>query len=180
MNKTQIAKALREAVFAPSKQGPLKVIADVGNLDYYIRRAMESLLLSLTALTADQRIAYLNTALSLIALAKVTVQDVTFTTMRSREEVFGEVDKQLSHEDHAKLVADGAKDEVDKQNQGGEVQGTGDSIQKECVPGNILDIEGRYKGPGQVPQAVQPRAEAPEEKHPFHRGIDRFSSKSED
>lgn len=177
MNKTQIAKALREAVFAPSKQGPLKVIADVGNLDYYIRRAVESLTLSLTALTTDQRVAYLNTALSLIALAKVTVQDVTFTTMRSREEVFGEVDKQLSHEDHARKV----KDEVDKQNQGGKVQGTGDSVPEKNLLGGVPDIKRRYKDPRQVPQTVQPRAEA-EEGNPFsfHGGIASFQSKSED
>ena len=73
MNKRQIAAALREAVFTPGKRGPLQVIADVGDVDYYIRRAAEFLTLSLTALTEDQCFKYLNNALSLIALAKVTI-----------------------------------------------------------------------------------------------------------
>lgn len=124
MNKSQIAKALREAAFSPGKQGPLKIIADVGNINYYIRRAMEFLTLSLTALTPEQKVEYFNNALSMIALAKVKTQEIVPVTigninraassplkvvatdilvkeqndgdlpakMRSREEVFGEVD----------------------------------------------------------------------------------------
>ena len=75
MNKSQIAKALKEAVFTPGKLGPMKVIVDVGDVNYYIRRATEFLTLSLTALTRDQRVMYLDSALGLIAVAKVKTQD---------------------------------------------------------------------------------------------------------
>ncbi|KKN17632.1 hypothetical protein LCGC14_0963840 [marine sediment metagenome] len=75
MNKSQIAKALREAAFTPGKPGPLKVIADVGNINYYIRRATEFLTLSLTALTREQRVKYFDNALALTALAKVETQE---------------------------------------------------------------------------------------------------------
>ena len=69
--KRKIAAALQSATFAPGRPGPMKVISDVGNIDYYIRRAQEFLTLSLTALTTDQRDYYLTTALSVLALAKV-------------------------------------------------------------------------------------------------------------
>ena len=69
--KREIAAALRSAIFSPGKPGPLRVIADVGDLNYYIRRAQELLTLSLTALTTEQRDHYLTTALSILALAKV-------------------------------------------------------------------------------------------------------------
>ena len=72
MNKRQIARALREAVFTPGKLGPLKIIADVGDADYYINRAREFLTLSLDSPTIEQQFYYLDMALSLIALAKVT------------------------------------------------------------------------------------------------------------
>ena len=74
MNKRQIAKALREAIFTPGKPGPLKIIADVGNADYYINRSIEFLTLSLESPTIDQCLYYQNMALSLIALAKVTYE----------------------------------------------------------------------------------------------------------
>ena len=72
MNKRQIATALREAVFTPGKPGPLKIISDVGNPDYYIKRSIEFLARSLESPTQEQKTYYLNMALSLIALAKVT------------------------------------------------------------------------------------------------------------
>ncbi len=75
MNKSQIAKALREAAFTPSKLGPMKIIADVGNINYYVRRATEFLILSFTALTQDQRVKYYDSAMGLIALAKVKTQE---------------------------------------------------------------------------------------------------------
>lgn len=75
MTKNQISAALREATFNPNKLGPLKVIADVGDIDYYIRRAIEFLILSLSAFTSEQQLHYLNTALSLVALAKVKIND---------------------------------------------------------------------------------------------------------
>lgn len=77
MNKRQITKALREAAFTPNKPGPLKIIADVGNTDYYITRAIEFLALSLESPSYDQCTYYLNMALSLIALAKVEINEKT-------------------------------------------------------------------------------------------------------
>ena len=75
MNKRQIAATLREAVFTPGKPGPLKIIADVGDVDYFIRRATETLKCSLSSPTKNQKIDYLNQALSLIAMGKVTLND---------------------------------------------------------------------------------------------------------
>ncbi len=82
MNKRQITKALSTAAFTPGKLGPMKVIADVGNINYYVRRATEFLTLSLTALTREQRIKYFDSALGLIALAKVKTQET------EKDEVF--------------------------------------------------------------------------------------------
>lgn len=71
MNQRQIQSKLKESVFAPSKPGPLKIIADVWNSDYYINRAIEMLAVSLdknlTAGKPDLR----RSAISLIALARV-------------------------------------------------------------------------------------------------------------
>ena len=43
MNKTQVKKVLRECAFDPNAHGPLRIISDVGNVDYYIKRAKEEL-----------------------------------------------------------------------------------------------------------------------------------------
>ncbi|MEE9548731.1 MAG: hypothetical protein V3V68_05185 [Nitrosomonadaceae bacterium] len=91
MNQRQITKALSSATFAPGKPGPLKVIADVGNINYYIRRAMEFLTLSLTALTKAQRVKYFDSALGMVALAKVKTQNEVDKQKQARE-VCGESD----------------------------------------------------------------------------------------
>ncbi len=70
MNKTQIAKKLRESVFAPNKPGPLKIIADVGNSEYYIKRAIEMLRHSEVQEELVQKQSRVD-AISLIALARV-------------------------------------------------------------------------------------------------------------
>jgi hypothetical protein len=41
VNKTQLQRILRESVFDPNEPGPLKVISDVGNVDYYRNRSIE-------------------------------------------------------------------------------------------------------------------------------------------
>lgn len=41
---TQIRKILREAAFNPRDVGPLSIIADVGDSNYYIMRAIEELM----------------------------------------------------------------------------------------------------------------------------------------
>lgn len=77
MNQRKIAAALRESVFAPNKPGPLKVVADVGNADYYILRAIEeagnasATMKEYRALRKSQ----LTKAISLLALAKVTLDE---------------------------------------------------------------------------------------------------------
>jgi hypothetical protein len=68
ITKRQLQAALRESVFTPKDPGPLKAIVDVGNRDYYIRRAKEFLDLSLE----NGSYPYLTLAISLIALAKLT------------------------------------------------------------------------------------------------------------
>ena len=70
MNKTQIAKKLRDSVFAPNKPGPLKIIADVGSSDYYIKRAIEMLRQSEVQELPWQEVSRRD-AISLIALARV-------------------------------------------------------------------------------------------------------------
>ena len=70
MNKTQIAKKLRDSVFAPNKPGTLKIIADVGSSDYYIKRAIEMLRHSEVQIGFEQEHSRVD-AISLIALARV-------------------------------------------------------------------------------------------------------------
>ncbi len=69
ITKRRIQETLRESVFTPRDPGSLKAIIDVGNRDYYIRRAKE--LLDLT-LEEDGSNIHLTMAISLIALAKLT------------------------------------------------------------------------------------------------------------
>ncbi|MFW9878780.1 MAG: hypothetical protein ACFFG0_37350 [Candidatus Thorarchaeota archaeon] len=71
MNKKQIQKKLSESVFAPNKPGPLKIIADVWNSDYYINRAIEMLKKSLDCPNTDRQLGLRRDAISLIALARV-------------------------------------------------------------------------------------------------------------
>ncbi len=75
ITRSQITVALREATFTPSKLGPLKIIVDVGNTDYYITRAREFLVLAAQSPSMAQRLKYLNMALSLIAISKVRIQN---------------------------------------------------------------------------------------------------------
>ena len=70
--KTKIASALREGIFDP-KSGVMGVIADVGYPLYYITRAKEMLALAENHVDENCN-EYLNTALKLIALAKVGIQ----------------------------------------------------------------------------------------------------------
>ena len=70
MNKTQISKKLRDSTFAPNKPGPLKIIADVGNSDYYIKRAIEMLRHSEIQGEVRKRESRID-AISLIAFARV-------------------------------------------------------------------------------------------------------------
>ena len=70
MNKKEISSKLRESAFAPNKPGPLKIIADVGNSDYYIKRAIEMLRHSEVQEPFQQKQSRKD-SISLIALARV-------------------------------------------------------------------------------------------------------------
>ena len=70
MNQTQISKKLNDSKFAPNKPGPLKIIADVGCSDYYIKRAIELLRRS-EVQEPDKQTSMRTDAISLIALARV-------------------------------------------------------------------------------------------------------------
>lgn len=67
MTKTKITKILNDCKFNPRKPGPLKVVADVGDTDYYIKRAIEILTSEANTLGKDKE--YMKRAISLIALA---------------------------------------------------------------------------------------------------------------
>lgn len=81
MTKRKIQAVLRESAFAPNKPGPLKAIADAGNTEYYIRRAMEFAQDSLNMINVSTRAqsAHLTQAISLLALAKLQIEDDTPT-----------------------------------------------------------------------------------------------------
>ena len=70
-SKTAIAKVLREAVFDPREPGPLKIIADVGQADYYVRRAQEFLVPPVAGSPVVPSLNIKN-AIALLALAVVT------------------------------------------------------------------------------------------------------------
>ncbi len=180
MNKRQITKALSTAAFTPGKLGPMKVIADVGNINYYIRRATEFLTLSLTALTRDQRVKYFDSALGLIALAKVKTQEVTVEKTPSPDKDFvrrhglGYTPGSVSKDDNEDsfqgsdvkmpykqdvVIVEKDNNEVDKPDKDGEVQGTGDRVPPLSVSGNIPDSERSSESPGQIPEEAQPRTQ---------------------
>ena len=173
MNKRQIAKALSSAAFTPGKLGPMKIIADVGNINYYIRRATEFLTLSLTALTREQRVKYFDCALGLIALAKVKTQETEKERCDFTNPEFLSVKKCSPDDFFQKSVSEsvsGVKDvvivkkdnnEVDKQDKDGEVQGTGNSVPPLGVFRDIPDPPDGCQSPRQISEETQPRPEAP-------------------
>lgn len=67
---TKIRKVLRDAAVNPRKPGPIRIIADVGNPDYYDNRAIE-------AIKSGDR----GLALTLLALAQATVLDQSDQTV---------------------------------------------------------------------------------------------------
>ena len=68
VTKRKLAAILRESVFAPSQPGPLKIIADVDNTEYYVRRAIELCRIFLEEASEDTE--PLAMAISLLALAR--------------------------------------------------------------------------------------------------------------
>lgn len=75
ITKTKIAQTLKESVFTPSKSGPMKVILDVGGTDYYIKRAIELLTVSLENEDEIRRTGELTLAISLLAVAKILIKE---------------------------------------------------------------------------------------------------------
>lgn len=70
ITRNQLAATLRESVFTPSKPGPMQVVLDVGDVNYYIRRALEFVTFASENFTPDSRIMYLENAITLLAVAK--------------------------------------------------------------------------------------------------------------
>lgn len=67
ITKTQISKILNDCKFNPRIPGPAKIIADVGNYEYYIKRAIE--ILQVTLASEDLGESNLQQAIALLALA---------------------------------------------------------------------------------------------------------------
>ncbi len=74
ITKRELAAILRESAVAPNKPGPLKIIIDVGDVQYYMRRAMELVTLTLISPTVDQQEYYLEQAIFLLGVAKHTIR----------------------------------------------------------------------------------------------------------
>jgi len=75
ITKRKIAAALRASAFSPKNDKPMKVILDVGNEDYYVRRAIELLTIVLDNKDTNERLRELTWAISLLAVAKVRIGD---------------------------------------------------------------------------------------------------------
>lgn len=75
ITKRQIDAVLRNASFRPSDLGPMRVIMDVGDADYFVTRAQEYLFLAANSPTLAQRKNYLEMSIRLTALALVHYED---------------------------------------------------------------------------------------------------------
>jgi len=73
ITRQKLATILRESVFTPTTPGPLKVIIDVGDTDYYIKRAIELCTMSLKSGSIKQRLVLLTQAISLLAVSKILI-----------------------------------------------------------------------------------------------------------
>lgn len=69
VNQRMIHNVLSSCAFSPTKVGPMKVIADVGDPQYYVKRAIEILQLHLTNDTGEIR-----KAMALLALATAEIE----------------------------------------------------------------------------------------------------------
>lgn len=69
ITKRKLDAILRTASFQPSDLGPMRVIMDVGDSDYFIKRAQEYLILASNSPTYAQTGQYLIMALRLTTLA---------------------------------------------------------------------------------------------------------------
>lgn len=67
VNASRIKAVYRSCVFTPAKPGPMKIIADVGDPQYYIQRSAEILELQIQSPEKDTE--ELRKAIGLLALA---------------------------------------------------------------------------------------------------------------
>ena len=67
VNKSKIRSVLSDCVFAPTEPGPMRIIADVGSVDYYKRRACE-------VLTQETNVEDLRFAIRLLVLATAELE----------------------------------------------------------------------------------------------------------
>lgn len=74
ITKQKIASTLQESVFTPTTPGPLRVIIDVGDIDYYIKRSIELLLLASRSDSGKQKLELLTQAISLSAVSKILIR----------------------------------------------------------------------------------------------------------
>jgi hypothetical protein len=74
ITKRKIAAALRESAFSPRDDKAMKVILDVGDVDYYVRRAIELLTTVLENKNHTERVRELTWAISLLAVSKVRIE----------------------------------------------------------------------------------------------------------
>lgn len=80
MSKRAIKKILSDLAFDPKATGPLKVISEAGNREYYVRRACEELMRRPSS-TADKEIDF---AIQLLVLAKHGQQEANKSQKRTR------------------------------------------------------------------------------------------------
>lgn len=73
ITQRKIASTLRESVFTPTTPGPLKVIIDVGDTDYYIKRVIELCTMLLSVNSIKAKLALLTQAISLLAVGKILI-----------------------------------------------------------------------------------------------------------
>lgn len=69
---TQIRKTLQQCQFNPKEPGPMKVIADTGNKEYYLLRAMETIQGARELANPTKE---LRQAIGLLALALVEIEN---------------------------------------------------------------------------------------------------------
>jgi len=71
INKTNVARILRESIFDPKKDKLMGIVVEIGNYDYYIKRAQELIASISFCRSPIQRQNALQTAISLLAIARL-------------------------------------------------------------------------------------------------------------
>jgi len=66
-----LRKQLTKTMFDPREPGPMKIIADVGNIQYYVMRGIEFSHMANQAVTSDDAAVHLRNAMRCMLLALV-------------------------------------------------------------------------------------------------------------